>query len=81
MRHPIVVVEWGDAWIDTDDVTPKKASKLKPVGRKTVGFFLAQNKHGDIILCTDLYDKKSDGASAPMLIPAGMVKRWYELEF
>lgn len=80
MRHPIVVVHWGDAFIDCSDISPKKAKKLKPVGRKTVGFFLGQNKAGDVILATDIYNKKSDGAAAPMLIPMGMIIDWYELE-
>ena len=81
MRKPVVVVEWGDAFIDTSDITFGKAKKLKAVERRTVGFFMGQNKDGDIILCTDIYDKKSDGdAAAPMLIPMGMVTDWYELE-
>lgn len=81
MRRPIVLVEWGDAFIDCSDISFKKAKKLKAVKRRTVGFYMGKNKDGDIILCTDIYDKKSDGdGAAPMLIPMGMVREWYELE-
>jgi len=68
----IVVVEWGDAFIDTEDFDPKEASKTKPVYRRTVGFLIAKNQHG-YILATDEYKKKSDGVAAKMFIPHGMV--------
>lgn len=80
MRHPVVLVEWGDAFIDTEDFDPKKALKAQPVVRTTVGFFIGQNANGDIILATDFYAKKKDGAAALMFIPMGMVRDWYELE-
>jgi len=73
----VVVVKWGDAFIDTDDFDPIKARTTKPVWRHTVGFFIAKNQHG-IILATDLYDKKEDGAAAKMFIPWGMVDHWWE---
>ncbi len=75
--HKIVVVEWGDAFIDTEDFDPEDAESTEPVYRKTVGFLIAKNQHG-YVLATDVYDKKSDGAAAKMFIPHGMVNGYYE---
>lgn len=72
-RHRVVVVEWGDAFIDTDDFDNKDAVKTQPVWRKTVGFLIAKNQHG-YVLATDEYNKKSDGVAAKMFIPHGMVR-------
>lgn len=74
----ITVVEWADAWIDTDDFKVSRAKKMKAVHRKTVGFFVAANEEG-VILATDEYDKKKDGYAAPLFIPWGMVKNWYDV--
>ena len=78
MTDKIVVVQWGDAFIDTDDFDPKKATDTHPVYRKTVGFYIAKNQHG-IVLATDLYAKKEDGAAAKMFIPWGMIDEWWEV--
>jgi hypothetical protein len=69
---PVLVVKWGDAFIDTDDFKTKDAEATEPVWRYTVGFLIAKNQHG-YVLATDLYEKKSDGAAARMFIPHGMV--------
>jgi len=74
----VVIVEWGDAFIDTADFDPKKAGETHPVYRKTVGFYITKNQHG-IVLATDLYEKKEDGAAAKMFIPWGLVKDWWEV--
>jgi len=78
MDAKVVVVEWGDAFIDTDDFNPDKAAETTPVYRKSVGFYIAKNQHG-LVLATDLYDKKEDGAAAKMFIPWGMINDWWEL--
>ena len=78
MTDPIVVVHWGDAFIDTDDFDLKDVEDTKPVYRKTVGFCITKNQHG-IVLATDLYAKKEDGASGQMFIPWGMVDKWEEI--
>ena len=78
MKEVVVIVEWGDAFIDTEDFTEKDAVKTTPVYRKTVGFYIAKNQHG-IILATDIYSKKEDGMAAKMFIPWGMVNEWREL--
>jgi hypothetical protein len=67
-----IVVKWGDAFIDTDDFDPKKVQDTEPVWRYTCGFLVAKNQHG-YVLCTDLYEKTTDGAAARMFIPHGMV--------
>ena len=77
MNYKVVVVRWGDAFIDTDDFDLEKAKDTHPVWRYTVGFFIAKNQHG-IVLATDLYDKKEDGAAAKMFIPWGMVDEWWD---
>jgi hypothetical protein len=69
---PVLVVKWGDAFIDTDDFKTKDAETTEPVWRYTAGFLVAKNQHG-YVLATDLYEKKSDGAAARMFIPHGMV--------
>ena len=76
----VVVVEWGDAFIDSEDFSIEEAQKTEPVYRKTVGFFIARNKYG-IVLATDLYADPEDGAAGKLFIPLGMVLRVYELSY
>ena len=78
LRHKVVAVWWGDAFIDTDDFTDEDATKTKPVGRKTVGLLIAKNQHG-YVLATDEYDLKKDGVAGKLFIPHGMVKEYKEL--
>ena len=78
MAARIVVVEWGDAFIDTEDFDQKSADKTKPIARKTVGFLAAKNQHG-LVLATDRFDNKKDGKwSGKLFIPWGMVEKWYD---
>lgn len=74
----VVVVEWGDAFIDSEDFNIEEAQGTEPVYRKTVGFFIAHNQYG-IVLATDLYADPEDGAAGKLFIPNGMVSRMYEL--
>jgi len=74
----VLVVEWGDAFIDCEDFDIEEAKKTQPVYRKTVGFFIAKNQHG-IVLATDLCSKKEDGAAGKLFIPTGMIHKTYEL--
>jgi len=73
----IVEVRWWDAWIDTEDVSIKKAKKLKPVERFTVGYLVAENEYG-VVLSTDYFPKKKKirEVSATMVIPWGMIEHW-----
>ena len=65
-----------DAWISTDDMKIKKAKKLKPVIRSTIGYLVSDS--GDCIrLSTDFYEKGKE-ISAPMVIPWGMVVDYWE---
>jgi len=71
-KDTVVIIHWGDAFIDCDDFTIEDAKDTKPIYRKTVGFLIAKNQHG-YVLATDLYAKKEDGAAAKMFIPKGMI--------
>ena len=73
MKDKVVVVHWGDAFIDNDDFKLADAKDTKPVYRRTVGFLLAKNQHGHV-LCTDLYDDTPEAASK-MFIPKGMITK------
>jgi len=77
LDHKVVVVKWGDAFIETDDFKQRDADKTKPVYRWTTGFLIADNKHG-LVLATDYYEKKKDGFAAKMFIPHGMVIEYWE---
>lgn len=76
MADKIVIVHWGDAFIDCDDFDIKDAKDTRPVRRRTVGFLVAKNQHG-VTLATDLYSDPAEKgqASAKMFIPKGMVER------
>ncbi len=78
MKPRVVEVEWLDAWISTEDMTIKKAKKLKPVKRSTTGY-LVDDTNDWIILSTDRFHKEKE-ISAPMVIPWGMVTGYYEYE-
>jgi len=77
---PIAEVHWGDAWIDAKDYSLKDVKNLKPVARKTVGYLVGETDEC-IILVTDLYteEKDKDIVNTPMVIPVGMVSKWYKL--
>jgi len=78
VRLRVVEVKWLDAWISTSDIKIKKAKKLKPVVRSTVGW-LVSDKGDTIVLCTDTFEKGKE-ISAPMVIPWGMVVDYWEYE-
>jgi hypothetical protein len=73
-----VVVDWMDAFIDTDDFSQKEADRTEPVRRYTVGWFVSETDEG-VVLATDYYDKLKDGYAARMFIPWGMINEWYDL--
>jgi len=77
MTLPIVECKWNDAWIDTGDISIKRAQKLKPVARYTVGYLVSENEHG-IVLSTDYFPKKRKvtEVSATMVIPWEMIEYW-----
>ena len=72
MVYRIVVVEWADAFIDTEDFDPEDAAKTEPVYRKTVGFLISKNQHG-YVMATDVYRDSTDGVAGKLFIPHGMV--------
>jgi len=74
----IVEVKWQDAWIDTTDMKIKKAKKLKPCIRSTIGYLVEDS--GDwLVLSTDKFEKGKE-ISAPMVIPRGMIIDYWEYE-
>jgi hypothetical protein len=70
--YRIVLVSWGDAFIETSDFILEEAKETEPVYRKTVGFLITRNQHG-LVLATDTYDSINDTFAARMFIPKGMV--------
>ena len=79
MRHKIAVVDWVDAFIDTDDFTRKQAKKAKGVRRYTVGWLVEENAEG-VVMATDYYKKKSDGFNSMMFVPWGWITEFTVLE-
>lgn len=67
----ILIVSWGDAFIDPEDFEIEDAESTKPVYRKTVGFLIAKNQYG-YVLATDTYDEEPEVAGK-LFIPHGMV--------
>ena len=76
----IMQVEWEAAWIDTEDHLIDEAKKLKPILRSSVGYLVADNDN-EIILSTDRYHSKKEKeyVNAVMVIPKGMVTRYWEI--
>tara|TARA_R110000787_G_scaffold232798_2_gene339871 strand:+ start:4085 stop:4348 length:264 start_codon:yes stop_codon:yes gene_type:complete len=85
-EFPIVEVQWGDAWTDTNDYTFEEAKNLTPVIRKTIGYLINITDEC-IILATDIYKEskspeiEKNTINTPMVIPWGMVIEWYEISF
>lgn len=73
----VLIIEWGDAFIDCDDFDPEEAQNTKPIYRKTVGFLIAKNQHG-YVLSTDVYNDEPEVAGK-LFIPLGMVTSVTEL--
>jgi hypothetical protein len=71
----VAEVLWEDAWIDTNDISIKKAIKLSPVIRSTIGYLITE-KEDCIVLSTDYFEKGKE-VSAPMVIPTGMIIEWW----
>lgn len=78
MKLRIVEVKWQDAWIDTTDMKIKKAKKLKPIIRSTVGYLIADTEDW-VVLSTDRFHKGKE-ISAPMVIPKGMILEYWEYD-
>lgn len=73
MKYSIVVVDWADAFIDTEDFDPEEAQTTEPVYRSTVGYLIAKNQHG-VVLATDVYRDEKEVA-AKMFVPNGMIMK------
>ena len=79
LRFPIAEVIWEDAWVQTEGSPAKKAMRLDPILRSTLGY-----KVGDtdecLILATDLYSKDQNTFNTPIVIPWDMVIGCWEFE-
>jgi hypothetical protein len=75
----LVEVKWEDAWTDFQDVDLKRAKKLKPIPRTTVGWLVTENDKC-VILCTDYYDKDKSVVNTPIVIPSGMITKLYKYD-
>lgn len=73
----VVLIEWGDAFIEGSDFTQEDADSTEPVHRTSVGFLIATNQHG-YVLATDVY-RDEDEVAGKMFIPHGMVYTVKEL--
>lgn len=78
MRRKILEIEWGDAFIESDDFDQEDADKTEPCWRTTVGWLVSKNQHG-YVLATDVYRKEPE-ANAKMFIPHGMIESVFELD-
>lgn len=72
MSLSVVVVVWNDAWVDSGAHNLKDLAESKPVLTNTVGYLVAENEHG-VVLVTDLYPDTPEEGHTPMFIPHGMV--------
>jgi hypothetical protein len=78
----IIEVHWQDAFIDTGDMSIKKARTLKPIKRFTVGYLISENDDC-LVLSTDYFPnkkKKVTEISATMVIPRSWISHWEFLE-
>jgi|TARA_R110000824_G_scaffold285519_1_gene473714 hypothetical protein len=78
-RCPIAEVLWEDSWIESSDFSIKEALTFKPVLRSTVGY-LIEETDDCVILATDLYEKETDGANTPMVIPWSVILGYWEFD-
>lgn len=79
MKNKAYVVEWGDAFIDTDDFSAKGAENTKPIRRITIGWLVCRNQYG-WVLATDIFPEEKKEFSSKIFIPHGMVQKATLLE-
>ncbi len=66
-------VVWLDAHVDTHSITVKKAEKIEPVVTYTLGYLIAENDDG-VVMVTDCYpDHKKEGR-IPNFIPHEIIE-------
>jgi len=71
--YPLVEITWGDAWADTEELSPADFSRLTPVYRTTVGYLMGVTELG-YSLCSDIIEYKSEiVCQGTMYVPTGMV--------
>lgn len=71
--YPLVEITWGDAWADTEELSPADFSRLTPVYRTTIGYLMGITELG-YSLCSDIIEYKSEiVCQGTMYVPTGMV--------
>ena len=78
-RFPIAEILWEDSWIETKDFSITDTSTFRPVVRSTVGYLIKETDDC-VILATDLYEKETDGANTPMVIPWSVILGYWEFD-
>jgi len=73
----VVEITWDDAWIESGDMSVKRARRSQPIRTKTIGYLIADTKYG-ITVATDIYEKDKKNVKIVNFIPHGMVVEWYE---
>ena len=71
--YPLVEITWGDAWADTEELSPQDFSRLTPVYRTTVGYLMNSDDVG-YSLCSDVIEYKGEAVcQGTMYVPTGMI--------
>jgi hypothetical protein len=78
-RCPIAEILWEDSWVEVKDFSIKEALTFKPVLRSTVGYLIEETDEC-VILATDLYEKETDVANTPMIIPWSAILGYWEFD-
>ena len=73
----VVEITWDDAWVESGDMSIKRAIKSKPIRTKTVGYLVADTEHG-LTVATDIYLKDKKSVKIVNFIPHGMIVEWVE---
>ena len=75
MMPEVVIIDWVDAFAETEDFSRKKGEKTEGIRRTTVGFFVAETDDG-VVLATDYFHKDKDSFYGRMMVPWGCIERY-----
>lgn len=68
-----VLVEWGDAWIDSD-ISEYEELEFEPMLTYTIGFLISDTPAG-VMLSYEHWPEAEHDVSYPTFIPRGMIRR------
>lgn len=72
----VAEVSWEDAWVESDSMSIKKATKSKAIVTHTIGYLVSETEHG-ITLATDIYEKDKKTVKIVNFIPHCMILEWW----